>query len=539
MAAQISFKKLVDEMKTKKTTNGYDVLVAYSETKVNELLHARADSLNGHLSPESLNLDIKLWDRRRQEFYHMIVKLNVKRPVLEFQDNSEVHLIYDVESGSTQIDNLKEQPLPNGLIVVLKAKLCNVSGTVDADGEFKVTTNAEGQPVDMKPAEHNVVLNPDHQDAAQGICIDMSGVTADVKSKPGTGQEAKDAVSDLDGIGADIANYFKGAASVKYYLAGVSNTHVPELGAHVLRPTSFNFTIAKGKDGDSALCMWIGVIHGANNGSASATFQPSEENRIPIPTGSTASVIIHHDVLWELFLKPNLEKHFPDLEALPTTPEESYRAEATLNVPDYYQPKEQKVEMVLIYLNQRIRDEIKFSPKDTKSIFTMSREIATNSPTAAAFTYKSPEQIVYWSWTWGGNPPEEDTGTAYLTFTWAARARWTNATDGAHPNTINLEWENDKKWTISGGGTRQTNNGWNIFNTKLMKDYVPPDLRSSDVPTPEVKLPMDSLDYFLTTNLLCPGKHMFKADTIGSAETNGLAVPCDLIIAGDIDTSVD
>lgn len=48
---------------------------------------------------------------------------------------------------------------------------------------------------------------------------------------------------------------------------------------------------------------------------------------------------------------------------------------------------------------------------------------------------------------------------------------------------------------------------------------------------------MDPLDYFLTTNLLCPGKHLFKADAIGASTNKGLALPHDFILTGEISTA--
>ena len=46
---------------------------------------------------------------------------------------------------------------------------------------------------------------------------------------------------------------------------------------------------------------------------------------------------------------------------------------------------------------------------------------------------------------------------------------------------------------------------------------------------------MNTLEYFLATNLLYPGKHIFKADSPSSKGIGkGLALPHDLILTGQV-----
>ena len=91
-------------------------------------------------------------------------------------------------------------------------------------------------------------------------------------------------------------------------------------------------------------------------------------------------------------------------------------------------------------------------------------------------------------------------------------------------------------------GRAKERDGWAKFiegmGGVLGADTVPPRLVERDIPAPTVDLHMNSLDYFLTTNLLCPGRHTFKAHPIGQDESRGLAFPHDMILTGDIDTSI-
>ncbi|KAE8155238.1 hypothetical protein BDV25DRAFT_134986 [Aspergillus avenaceus] len=540
----LSLKDLVGEMTGNKTTNGYDVLVAYTQSKVNDLLKARADSLTDlqTLGPFTL----QLWDLRKKEYYPMVVNLKVKSPVLKFQGVENVILRYDVESGNTKIENNDAEDLPAGLVIELTAKLSNVSGTVNAAGEFTETTVSGGGPASVKPPGYKVVLNQSDKQAAQGVCIDMKTVQADVKAVEGSTPLAGQKAEDLKAIRSNIANHFQEAATVKYYLAGVSNTYAGEANAHILRPVSFNFTIAAGGTDDATLCMWIEVSHGANNGTpttgqSSATFHPKDKDRIPLATGSTGSVILSHDIVWDQFLKPNLDKSFIEMKAEPSTSEAAYKATGQLNTPTYFKAKVNIEKYETLYSRTLKRDEIAFWPRWPESTISINRGIAKSTDNAATIAYKSGERTVNWSWSYSpfNGKSQGDAGTAYLTYSWGARGKWTNTTTGDHPNTISMEWDRDAHWTITGRAKEK--DGFTKFAMAMSGNStdstVPADLTDSTVPGPNVNLTMNSLDYFLTTNLICPGKHMFKAHAIGKDDTKGLAVPHDLIITGDIDTS--
>ena len=133
---------------------------------------------------------------------------------------------------------------------------------------------------------------------------------------------------------------------------------------------------------------------------------------------------------------------------------------------------------------------------------------------------------------WGKNPPTFGSGTTNLEFTWTAKGSWKDLSDDSHPNRLGLEWTKDTNWKIN---TAAQPRAWWQWFCHGNPNSVPEYFKNLQVPGPDVDLTMDSLDYFLTTNLLYPGKHVFQADTPSSDSTaKGLALPRDLILTGTI-----
>ena len=133
---------------------------------------------------------------------------------------------------------------------------------------------------------------------------------------------------------------------------------------------------------------------------------------------------------------------------------------------------------------------------------------------------------------WGKNPPTFGSGTTNLEFTWTAKGSWKDLSDDSHPNRLGLAWTKDTNWRIN---TAAQPRAWWQWFCNGNPNSVPEHFKNLQVPGPDVDLTMDSLDYFLTTNLLYPGKHVFQVDTPSSDSTaKGLALPRDLILTGTI-----
>lgn len=125
-------------------------------------------------------------------------------------------------------------------------------------------------------------------------------------------------------------------------------------------------------------------------------------------------------------------------------------------------------------------------------------------------------------------------GKTNLEFSWTAKGSWKDKSNPDHPNLLGFDWVGDDSWKIE--VPKEDHPWWEAlfgFGTELPEPY-----KKLQVPSPDVKLEMKTLDYFLTTNLLYPGKHVFKADDPSSKSTDrGLALPHDLILTGQTLTS--
>ena len=181
-------------------------------------------------------------------------------------------------------------------------------------------------------------------------------------------------------------------------------------------------------------------------------------------------------------------------------------------------------------------DGIKFKLSDPLTTIKFGGEVNARSNEVR---YTSKEQQAKWEITDydGGEDGRWNDGTVHLGFTWAAKGFWKDKSTLTNPNLLGVDWISDKNWTVTTYGTRDE-----FDFTKLgfvaRTHRVPDHFKGLTVPGPDVNLKMDSLDYFLTTNLLYPGRHIFKADNPASESTSkGLALPRDLILTGEVSTS--
>lgn len=120
----------------------------------------------------------------------------------------------------------------------------------------------------------------------------------------------------------------------------------------------------------------------------------------------------------------------------------------------------------------------------------------------------------------------------YFKFEWAGTGKWEEEEVGK-PNRIRLKFENTNEWIVKVSGSKRP---WWIPEEpdRLPKVY------EKLVMKVDIDIPMAELDYFLTTNLLFPGRHVLKAHapyTKGN-DHKGHAVPRDLILTGDVNENL-
>ncbi|KAE8132836.1 hypothetical protein BDV38DRAFT_287432 [Aspergillus pseudotamarii] len=286
--------------------------------------------------------------------------------------------------------------------------------------------------------------------------------------------------------------------------------------------------------------MWIGVEGGKNNGKRQSkqdmfTFRP-DTNANPIPQGSSASIIFSHDLIVNKFFRPSLSAGFSNLK--PT----STKGTPGMNFTGNLISEEVKIDEVRSAGNTFSHDALSFSPSEPAATITVHPDVATPNADPVKISYTSKE----YSMDWGklkinlgpGIPIESMTpgdytskGTVKPTFKWNAYGKWEGGSLTTHNNLLNLNFTSDKLWTVTYRGSGVDN--WFTGETTS----VPVDFTNKSVPAPAIKMEMKALDYFLATNLLFPGKQVFKAHPVADGDTTkGLAVPRDLILTGEVKT---
>lgn len=182
---------------------------------------------------------------------------------------------------------------------------------------------------------------------------------------------------------------------------------------------------------------------------------------------------------------------------------------------------------------------LSFSPSKPATTITCHPELATSEKPHVTIAYKSDEYSIYWErskreTTRGdiipGNLVED--GWVKPTFYWNAHGKWGSKSTGQHNNILTLTFTLDSLWNIT--YRSEGSDSWFLGSTTRIPGYF----RNRSVPAPSISLEMKALDYFLTTNILFPGKHLFKADPpiANNDKSKGLAVPKDLILTGEIQT---
>jgi hypothetical protein len=68
---------------------------------------------------------------------------------------------------------------------------------------------------------------------------------------------------------------------------------------------------------------------------------------------------------------------------------------------------------------------------------------------------------------------------------------------------------------------------------KLRVDIVPQEVEKVGIQIPDIKIDFGALDLFLTTNILTPGKHVFRLRSI----PENLYLPWDMMLLGDVKSS--
>ncbi|KAK6333040.1 hypothetical protein TWF718_010864 [Orbilia javanica] len=554
---QLGFKDLVGEMEGKNTLNGWDILVSYSLDQLNLLLGQRAQqdiSLNG-IDPFDVTLAVNPFDTSEQITY----TVNLQMSALEMQftagTDAGVQLTLQLTGTATNTSTNEEITLPAGQSVQITTSLVHVAGSSSGSSSSASTPGSVNSPA-------NCVIIVE-EGTTHSICIDLTNPSVQIIPPPPSDGQANtlalaytEALNSI--ITSVITNYFQ-TSGIQLQLAGINSS--AESTGFILQPTAFCFSTvatpsndaqdpASGSSAsqDAALLIWISVAGGANNGQRPSgqtpvTFQPADDVRSPMPTGSSASVIFSHDIMIKSFIEPSLSSiGFSDITVQDSEGDEGITLSLkcppmTTNLDDgttqnvLYIPTGGEgitqgidVDVSATDAHLQIRSPPALRGSNLPSLpgeSTYEKDAgSTGSPPNASYigllVWVSPDEGIQW---YGG-------ATA-LRFSFAATANWLLEYWGNSINQLNFIWFIDPTFTVK------------RKDSEVRLGFAPP------VEGWKPKLPSafnmmtDPLNYFLVTNLLFPGDYTFRVDDPSfTTETQGLAVPRDVILTGSLTQSL-
>ncbi|KAL1889078.1 hypothetical protein Sste5346_009143 [Sporothrix stenoceras] len=518
---------LVSLMNGCDTLNGWDVLMSYSLVQLNALLAERATCLK-------LNTTIT-WEAESTDplglvpDHTLVFNVQILQPTLRFVDTSNaVKLTFGLAGSFYAKDMPEVQPkqLPSGLTCELATSLVNVAGQWHDEGWQPATgtTEAEG------PVGNNwvTVLEPG---ASPGSEANINTKTL-VTLKPL--------------VATYIEEHFS-SHGLHLCLAAVANSYdVNDKTSEVLQPTQFCFTVA----GDVVM-IWIGLKGGPNTGTRASgqtglIFALNSKAVSPIPLESTASIIFSHNTMVNMFLKPALAAS-PSVDNIKEVVSTSVKTniglvfkftlvsnaivideekgsasnmfggEASYHVDGCTANMNEK----LVTLNVHCRDE---KDEETKLIaWPLSLKWSTDAKRITnSSSYTSPE----------GNTSDEY-AVAHVTFHYGGHGAWTASSDPFdHPNLLGVVWSLDSELSLTIAPEKPTL--WQSIAGHKTSD-IPAKYVNLRPAAPALDLTLKPLDYFLTTNLLLPGQHVFHADPpLLQSKMSGLAIPRDVILTGSV-----
>ncbi|GAB1194493.1 hypothetical protein APSETT444_003739 [Aspergillus pseudonomiae] len=533
------FNVLVESMKGKDTTHGWDVVVSYDEDKINDFLEAHPISAIESLPPfRGTGHDEDDSGQVVAREYEFDIKL--RSPKLQFIGRHGLAKLDFTITGTYKrhpSSSASVNQLPDGYQASIGAELYNVLGTLnDAGGNRQFISPPSSHQSGPNNAT-DVQLN-----SARGVYLSLK--EPEVHFQPQGGKissAAKDALRD------GLRNYLQ-QGTQEYLIAGVAGYDTdPSMIA--IRPARFCFTVTpKDEDGTPGfLSMWIGVEGGHKNGlqpsgMTTLAFQPGGTTyRSPIPSQTSASIIFSHDIMAGLFLKPNLEGFLDDVKVTSFPGTGGMEFTGCLKHPGVKIPA-QHTEKDIGYRVTEISDYdgFNFTVTNPPATVTVKPGITTSSEDAILISYKSKPETSEWSVNYKATEwaPPPKSGAVSATLSWKAKGQWIAGTQ-ARPNLIGLTMTPDQNWSLNASETDHSN-FFTEWANKINGGIDVPDHYEGLQPPAVFNLTMRALDYFLTTNLLFPGRQMFKAHIpVASAHANekGLAVPRDLILTGDITSS--
>ncbi|KAJ8520298.1 hypothetical protein ONZ45_g2854 [Pleurotus djamor] len=298
MSKLLDLSTLVDGMKSAETTQNWDVIVSYSVDRLNNLLKtiwSAKDALKV-IKPVTTH-----YDPREDDEYEMEWEVNLAFTTLSFKKDGDGHAHlemtlngrYRVKGEKRNGDSYPWKNIPPGCAFVASIPLQSVRAR-------------EGDTKGSNPTPGRVPITfDDHPDTKLHVVFNFDNTSSSVFSI-----ECPDALSNtFQPLAPVLAKWMKEHVStVQYSLAAVAPTHTQ--GATYLTPEAMAFTLHR-DDENSCLSVYIKTKDSGNApGNQTRVFQlPGKKGMeaLPIPRGYSASIIIRNKLFRERFLLDSLK----------------------------------------------------------------------------------------------------------------------------------------------------------------------------------------------------------------------------------------
>ncbi|KAF3921112.1 hypothetical protein AA313_de0209872 [Arthrobotrys entomopaga] len=526
---------LAKNMQGLDTLHKWDVLVAYDHESVNKLLKQRFEELKNDI--EKIDPFVVEFDGENDDGEKVKKKkryeLALAAPTIEFLSaKAAVAVSFSISGTHQMVTNPdkpgKVLPFPSDAYLRCQTSLVNVTGTiVDIDAQ-----KIESKDKKVTPADKMVFLETGSGPQVNHVVLDFRDASPTVIDKSGNEIEA--------GIPTvvQLKNHLR-KSSLEYHLAAI--TSQSKTSDYVLKPKSFHMTAVHGDK--SALLMWIKVegtssVPDTDTDMSPLLFSLEKEvgkvkgvSPIPIDNGVSATIVFSHETIWETFVKKALSADgFTDLSITSqlTTAGMKFQGKLpsnTVSVPEYDRPHGKGWGAVE-------------GPNDkgghvNSCSFSLNSDFCKfefqNSSTDLSFEHTE-YGIDYYAWDekWVGGFNSgnlkwvKEWGKLDVKFKFNAQGSWT-----VNDNKIALKFAVPK--TFSADPKPQDPSFWKRFWNTQNSLYTSV-FNSIAPPVPDINISFKDLDYFLTTNVLFPGKNVFKVRD----SSEKLFVPRDLVILGQI-----
>lgn len=528
---QKSLALLAEQMQGENSIHDYDVLVSYNQAELNKILLQRAEEV-GTPTSEGLKWSENTKDDFDEEFTNT-VEVILGKPSLQILDHEGNITFSTPFTGSNAITRKRDGKTKTtkfeNVKVVITSSLAAIQGTTNAAGKFTPKSSPE-----PSRAGAVKVIEPG-KDVSLGICIDFPSLLSVDINNDGQGGNTADQLDRLTNlVKAKIERRFK-EAGFQYCLAGLNNETPKDRGSSiVLQPARFTFSVVHGDINTSAVCMGVLLQDNPNAGDnpPSIQFAPNGKVVNPIPTGRTASVIFSHRVMASLFIVPGLSKAVTNAKCVSQKGDAGMRFK--LNLPsnvikaDRYSQRGGVISGVDFDMGG-----FSFNLNDPASELTISPTNSTSTP-PVTLSYKSPTQKM--GWAYHVRAPETPTyvegGSVNADFSFTGTAVWGQGPDPKkHPNQLQLLFTFPSRLGVT---IQPQKYAW-WEQMVGARDTLPPHARGIHPEAPKISIDMSPMDYFLTTNLLFPGEHIFQVDDPGqTTDAQGIMTPRDTILTGTI-----